>query len=199
MIDAMGVIAWVSRGRDADAEHGPPRQWSSDLKLLRECGVPSEARARPSDDGCVQPRRRPHTEVRRVSTAVTTLCRGARNTANHQTGRYPPYQWFNRESATCASRQRAPRLLCRLFCCKRLALKDNDTVWYSALYHQCDMPRRTQKWFMACRIVLERWLAGKGRGWNDDIGLRGACYNGVQDVSSRSRRPAHDVQLYQAC
>ena len=56
-----------------------------------------EARARPSDDGCVQPRRRPHTEVRRVSTAVTTLCRGARNTANHQTGRYPPYQWFNRK------------------------------------------------------------------------------------------------------
>ena len=113
-----------------------------------------EVRARPSDDGCVQPRRRPHTEVRRVSTAVTTLCRGARNTANHQTGRYPPYQWFNRENATCASRQRAPRLLCRLFCCKRLALKDNDTVWYSALYHQCDIPRRTQKWFMACRIVL---------------------------------------------
>ena len=164
MIDAMGVIAWVSHGRGADAEHGPPRQWSSDLKLLRECGVPSEARARPSDDGCVQPRRRPHTEVRRVSTAVTTLFRGARNTANHQTGRYPPYQWFNRENATCASRQRAPRLLCRLFCCKRLALKDNDTVWYSALYHQCDMPRRTQKWFMACRIVLEQWLAGKGRG-----------------------------------
>ena len=97
MIDAMGVIAWVSHGRGADAEHGPPRQWSSDLKLLRECGVPSEARARPSDDGCVQPRRRPHTEVRRVSTAVTTLCRGARNTANHQTGRYPPYQWFNRK------------------------------------------------------------------------------------------------------
>ena len=129
MIDAMGVIAWVSHGRGADAEHGPPRQWSSDLKLLRECGVPSEARARPSDDGCVQPRRRPHTEVRRVSTAVTTLCRGARNTANHQTGRYPLYQWFNRESATCASRQRALRLLCCLFCCKRLALKDNDTVW----------------------------------------------------------------------
>lgn len=159
----MGVIAWVSHGRGADAEHGPPRQWSSDLKLLRECGVPNEARAHPSD-GCVQPRRRPHAEVRRVSTAVTTLCRGARNTANHQTGRYPPYQWFNRESATCASRQRAPRLLCRLFCCKRLALNDNDTVWYPALYHQCDRPRRTQKWFMACRIVLERWLAGKGRG-----------------------------------
>lgn len=159
----------------------------------------SHGRARPSGDGCAQPRRRPHTQVRRVSAAVTTLCRGARKTANHQTGRYPPYQWFNRESARRAIRQRALRLVCRVFCCKRLALKDNDTVWYSALYHQCDMPRRTQKWFMACRIVLERWLAGKGRGWNDDIGLRGACYNGVQDVSSRSRRPAHDVRLYQAC
>ena len=119
---AMEVVAWVSHGRGADAEHGPPRQWSSDLKLLRECGVPSEARARPSDDGCVQPRRRPH-----------------------QTGRYPPYQWFNRESATCASRQRAPRLLCRLFCCKRLALKDNDTVWYPALYHQRPSSRRGRR------------------------------------------------------
>lgn len=153
----------------------------------------------PLDGGCDCRGRSPHAKLRKVSATVTTLRRGARNTANHRTGRYPPYQWFNRESATCASRQRALRLLCRLFCCKRLALKDNDTVWYSALYHQCDMPRRTQKWFMACRIVLERWLAGKGRGWNDDIGLRGACYNGVQDVSSRSRRPAHDVQLYQAC
>lgn len=164
MIDAMRVIAWVSHGRGGRRRTWPPRQWSSDLKLLRECGVPSEARARPSDDGCVQPRRRPHTEVRRVSTAVTTLCRGARNTANHQTGRYPPYQWFNRESARRAIQQRALRLVCRVFCCKRLALKDNDTVWYSALYHQCDMPRRTQKWFMACRIVLEQWLAGKGGG-----------------------------------
>ena len=145
MIDAMGVIAWVSHGRGADAEHGPPRQWSSDLKLLRECGVPSEARARPSDDGCVQPRRRPHTEVRRVSTAVTTLCRGARNTANHQTGRYPPYQWFNRESARRAIRQRALRLVCRVFCCKRLALKDNDTVWYPALYHQRPNSRRGRR------------------------------------------------------
>ena len=104
-----------------------------------------EARARPSDDGCVQPRRRPHTEVRRVSTAVTTLCRGARNTANHQTGRYPPYQWFNRESATCASRQRALKLACRIFCCKRLALKDNDTVWYPALYHQRPNSRRGRR------------------------------------------------------
>ena len=41
MIDAMGVIAWVSHGRDADAEYGSHRQWPSDLKLLRECGVPN--------------------------------------------------------------------------------------------------------------------------------------------------------------
>lgn len=166
MIDAMGVIAWVSHGRGADAEHGPPRQWSSDLKLLRECGVPSEARARPSDDGCVQPRRRPHTEVRRVSTAVTTLCRGARNTANHQTGRYPPYQWFNRESATCASRQRALRLLCRLFCCKRLVPSRTTTqcgTRHCTINAICLEGRKSGSWHVGS-FLSDGWLEREGVG-----------------------------------
>ena len=160
----------------------------------------SHGRARPSGDGCVQPRRRPHTEVRRVSTAVTTLCRGARNTANHQTGRYPLYQWFNRESATCASRQRALRLLCRLFCCKRLVPSRTTTqcgIRHCTINAICLEGRKSGSWHVGS-FLSNGWLEREGD-WNDDIGLRGACYNGVQDVSSRSRRPAHDVQLYQAC
>ena len=144
----------------------PPQQWSSDLKLLRECGVPSEARARPSDDGCVQPRRRPHTEVRRVSTAVTTLCRGARNTANHQTGRYPLYQWFNRESATCASRQRALRLLCRLFCCKRLVPSRTTTqcgTRHCTINAICHEGRKSGSWHVGS-FLSDGWLEREGVG-----------------------------------
>lgn len=48
------------------------------------------------------PQRKPHAKLRRVSATVTTLRRGARNTANHRIGRYPPYQWFSRVGALCA-------------------------------------------------------------------------------------------------
>lgn len=161
----MEVVAWISHGRDADAEYGSHRQWASDLKLLRERGVPNEARAHPSD-GCVQPRRRPHTEVRRVSTAVTTLCRGARNTANHQTGRYPLYQWFNRESATCASRQRALRLLCRLFCCKRLVPSRTTTqcgTRHCTINAICLEGRKSGSWHVGS-FLSDGWLEREGVG-----------------------------------
>lgn len=61
----------------------------------------------------------------------------------------------------------------------------------------CLEGRKSGSWRVES-FLSDGWLEMVG-GWNDDIGLRGACYNGVQDVSSRSRRPAHDVQLYQAC
>ena len=48
-----------------------------------------------------------HAKLRKVSATVTTLRRGARNTANHRIGRYPPYQWFNHVGALRTKRRRA--------------------------------------------------------------------------------------------
>ena len=126
----------------------------------------SHGRARPSGDGCVQPRRRPHTQVRRVSAAVTTLCRGARKTANHQTGRYPPYQWFNRESARRASRQRALKLVCRLFCCKRLVPSRTTTqcgTRHCTINAICLEGRKSGSWHVGS-FLSDGWLEREGVG-----------------------------------
>lgn len=70
----------------------------------------------PLDGGCDCRGRSPHAKLRKVSATVTTLRRGARNTANHRTGRYPPYQWFNHVDALCASKDggRNPAVLFQL-------------------------------------------------------------------------------------
>lgn len=57
----------------------------------------------------------------------------------------PSLSMVQPQRARRAYRQRALKLACRIFCCKRLALKDNDTVWYPALYHQRPNSRRGRR------------------------------------------------------
>lgn len=78
----------------------------------------------------------------------------------------PLYQWFNRESATCASRQRALRLLCRLFCCKRLVPSRTTTqcgTRHCTINAICLEGRKSGSWHVGS-FLSDGWLEREGVG-----------------------------------